>query len=77
MPKYLIERRLPKAGELSPEELRTISQQSNSVLREMTQDGKQVQWLPQLRGGQRNLLRLRGVRPGGGARARSLRWLPR
>jgi hypothetical protein len=45
MPKYLIERKLPNAGQLSPEELWTISQQSNSVLREMTQDGKQVQWV--------------------------------
>jgi hypothetical protein len=45
MPKYLIERRLPGAGKLSPEELRGIAQKSNGVLRDLTRDGKEVQWL--------------------------------
>lgn len=42
MPKYLIERHIPGAGNLSPEELQTISQKSCSVLREM---GQQIQWI--------------------------------
>jgi hypothetical protein len=46
MPKYLIERRLPGSGKLSPEELRGIAQKSNGVLRDLTQEGKDVQWLP-------------------------------
>ena len=32
MPKYVIEREVPNAGQLSPHELRTISQKSCSVL---------------------------------------------
>jgi hypothetical protein len=42
MPKYLIEREIPGAGKLSPEELAGISQKSCSVLREM---GPQIQWV--------------------------------
>jgi hypothetical protein len=42
MPKYLIERELPGAGNLSPEELRGVSEKSCGVLREM---GPQVQWV--------------------------------
>jgi Protein of unknown function (DUF4242) len=42
MPKYVIERELPGAGKLSPQELRAISQKSCSVLNEL---GPQVQWL--------------------------------
>jgi hypothetical protein len=42
MPKYVIERELPGAGSLPPEELRNISQQSNKVLAEL---GPEVQWL--------------------------------
>ena len=41
MPKYLIERELPGAGNLTPEELQAISQKSCSVLSEL---GGQVQW---------------------------------
>lgn len=41
MPKYVIERDLPGAGRLSPEELKAISQKSCSVLRTMPE----VQWL--------------------------------
>jgi uncharacterized protein DUF4242 len=42
MPKYVIERAIPGAGSLSPQELRAISQKSCSVLSEM---GPQIQWL--------------------------------
>jgi len=33
MPKYVIERTVPGAGEMSPEDLRGIAAQSNEVLR--------------------------------------------
>ena len=42
MPKYLIEREIPGAGNLSAEQLRAISQKSCGVLRSM---GPQIQWL--------------------------------
>ena len=42
MPKFVIERELPGAGDLSPEELRGVSQKSCGVLREL---GPQVQWV--------------------------------
>lgn len=42
MPKFLIEREIPGAGELQPEELQAISQKSCSVLQEM---GPQIQWV--------------------------------
>ncbi len=42
MPKYVIEREIPGAGELSPEELQGISQTSCGVLQEM---GPQIQWV--------------------------------
>lgn len=42
MPKYIIERTIPQAGQLSAQELQAISQQSNSVLNEM---GPQIQWV--------------------------------
>ena len=42
MPKYVIERQIPGAGELSQEELHAISQKSCAVLQEM---GPQVQWV--------------------------------
>jgi hypothetical protein len=42
MPKYLIEREIPGAGDLSPEDLRAISQKSCGVLRGM---GPQIQWV--------------------------------
>ncbi|MBW3570131.1 MAG: DUF4242 domain-containing protein [Gemmatimonadetes bacterium] len=42
MPRYLIERELPGAGKLSPEELHGVSQKSCGVLREM---GSDVQWV--------------------------------
>lgn len=42
MPKYVIERELPGAGALGDDDLRGISEKSNSVLAEM---GGDVQWL--------------------------------
>jgi Protein of unknown function (DUF4242) len=42
MPKYLIERKLPGAGQLSQEELHGISQKSCSVLNKL---GPQIQWI--------------------------------
>ncbi|MCW5961900.1 MAG: DUF4242 domain-containing protein [Pyrinomonadaceae bacterium] len=42
MPKFVIEREIPGAGNLSGDELRGISQTSCGVLREM---GPQIQWV--------------------------------
>jgi len=42
MPKFVIERDIPGAGKLTPEELQSISQKSCGVLREL---GPQVQWV--------------------------------
>jgi Protein of unknown function (DUF4242) len=42
MPKYVIEREIPGAGRLSPEDLRAISQKSCSVLQGL---GPQIQWV--------------------------------
>ena len=42
MPRFLIERDLPGAGRLTPEELRSITQTSNEVLRTMA---GRAQWL--------------------------------
>jgi hypothetical protein len=42
MPKFLIERDIPGAGKLTPQQLQAISQKSCSVLRDM---GPQVQWV--------------------------------
>jgi len=42
VPKYVIERELPGAGKLSADELRGISQKSNSVIAEL---GPDVKWL--------------------------------
>lgn len=42
MPKFLIEREIPGAGDLSPQELQAISQKSCGVLRSM---GPQIQWV--------------------------------
>ena len=41
MPRYVIEREIPGAGRLSPQELRAISQKSCTVLGEL---GPQLQW---------------------------------
>lgn len=42
MQRYIIERNIPGAGDLSPEELQAISQKSCAVLREM---GPEIQWV--------------------------------
>jgi Protein of unknown function (DUF4242) len=42
MPKYVIEREVPGAGKLAPEQLQAISQKSCGVLRDL---GPQIQWL--------------------------------
>lgn len=42
MPKFVIEREIPGAGNLSEEELKSVSQTSCSVLREM---GPEIQWV--------------------------------
>jgi Protein of unknown function (DUF4242) len=42
MPKYVIEREIPGAGKLSPEQLQGISQTSCGVLRNL---GPEIQWV--------------------------------
>jgi uncharacterized protein DUF4242 len=42
MPKFVIEREIPGAGKLTPDQLQGISQQSCGVLRKL---GSQIQWL--------------------------------
>ena len=42
MPKYLIERQIPGAGDWSAQELQAISQKSCGVLNQM---GTQIQWV--------------------------------
>ena len=42
MPKYVIERELPGAGNIPPQDLQAISQKSCSVLQSL---GPQIQWV--------------------------------
>jgi cell division inhibitor SulA len=42
MPKFVIEREIPGAGKLTPEQLQGVSQTSCGVLREL---GPQIQWV--------------------------------
>ena len=42
MPKFVIERDIPEAGKMSPQQLQAISQKSCGVLRDM---GPQIQWV--------------------------------
>jgi Protein of unknown function (DUF4242) len=42
MPKFIIEREIPNAGELNAEQLKSISQTSCGVLKNM---GPQIQWV--------------------------------
>jgi hypothetical protein len=42
MPKYIIEREIPSAGKLTPQQLQGISQKSCGVLQKL---GSQIQWL--------------------------------
>ncbi|HEX4484698.1 MAG TPA: DUF4242 domain-containing protein [Terriglobales bacterium] len=41
MPKYVIEREIPGAGKMTPEELKAISQKSCNVLRNL---GPEIEW---------------------------------
>ena len=50
MPKFIIERDIPGAAELSPVELQGIAQKTASVLREL---GPQIQWLQSFIAGDR------------------------
>lgn len=43
MPKFVVEREIPKAGSLSSKQLQAMSQKSCEVLREM--GGAQIQWV--------------------------------
>ena len=42
MPKYVIEREIPGAGEMTAEQLKAVSQTSCGVLNQM---GPQIQWV--------------------------------
>jgi hypothetical protein len=42
MPKFVIEREIPGAGKMSPEELQHAAQKSNSVLHKL---GPDIQWI--------------------------------
>ena len=42
MPRYIIERNIPEAGKLTPQELQAISQKSCGVLNQM---GSTIQWV--------------------------------
>ena len=42
MPKYVIERTVPGAGQMGPEQLRGVAGQSNDVLRDL---GPDIQWV--------------------------------
>ena len=42
MPKYVIEREIPGAGKLSPQQLQAVSQKSCGVLKNL---GPQIQWV--------------------------------
>jgi hypothetical protein len=42
MPKFIIEREIPGAGKMSPEDLQRAAQKSNSVLQKL---GTDIQWV--------------------------------
>ncbi|MEX2110189.1 MAG: DUF4242 domain-containing protein [Gemmatimonadaceae bacterium] len=44
MPKYVIEREIPKAGDLGPADLKGIATKSNGVLNEMNTSGTNIKW---------------------------------
>ncbi len=44
MPRFVIEREIPEIGSADRDALRGASQKSNSVLADMTKDGKFIQW---------------------------------
>jgi hypothetical protein len=45
MPKYLIEREIPKAGNLTPADFQGIAAKSCGVLSEMNHSGTDIQWV--------------------------------
>lgn len=45
MPKYIIEREIPGAGKLSPDELQGIASRSNGVIHELNTQGHDIQWV--------------------------------
>ena len=45
MPKFLIEREIPKAGNLTPADLKGIAAKSCGVLAGMNRDGTDIQWV--------------------------------
>ena len=45
MPKYLIEREIPKAGDLGPADLKGIAAKSCGVLGGMNRSGTDIQWV--------------------------------
>ena len=45
MPKFMIQRDIPGAGKLSPEELQQIAAKSNGVIHELNTKGMDVQWV--------------------------------
>jgi Protein of unknown function (DUF4242) len=45
MPKFIIEREIPGAGQLSPAELQAISAKSCGVIHDLNTAGRDVQWV--------------------------------
>ena len=45
MPKFVIEREIPGAGQLSPADLQAISAKSCGVIRDLNHAGSDVQWV--------------------------------
>lgn len=45
MPKFLIEREIPKAGDLGPADLKGIAAKSCGVLSGMNRGGTDIQWI--------------------------------
>lgn len=45
MPQFLIERNIPGAGKLTPQQFQEISAHSCSIISEMNGEGKSVKWL--------------------------------
>lgn len=44
MPKYVIEREIPKVGDLGPADLKSIAVKSCGVLADMTGSGTNIRW---------------------------------
>lgn len=74
MPRYVIEREIPGAGKLSPQELKAISQKSCSVLDAL---GPQIQWQQSYVTGDKVYCIYIAPKRGSGARTRPARRVPR